>query len=97
MAKRFSVCRPNPHGYVEFAVTVEARRWVVGQFEFGNFAGRRSVAGFAMPKSNPKDKPKKEKRDFAQTAFAVFQKATGIKQSKARHSAQRHSRSGRGR
>jgi hypothetical protein len=50
-----------------------------------------------MPKSKPKGKPKKEKRDFAQTAFAVFQKATGIKQSKARHSAQRHSRSGRGR
>jgi hypothetical protein len=48
-----------------------------------------------MPKSKRKSKtePRKEKRDFAQTAFSVFQKATGIK---TRHSTQRHSRSGRG-
>ena len=34
-----------------------------------------------MPKSkrNPKAKPRKEKRDFAQTAFSVFQKASGVK------------------
>jgi hypothetical protein len=34
---------------------------------------------------------RKEKPDFAQTAFSVFQKATGVKVS-----SQRHSRSGRG-
>jgi hypothetical protein len=46
-----------------------------------------------MPKSKRKSKtePRKEKRDFAQTAFSVFHKATGIK---TRHSTQR--RSGRG-
>jgi hypothetical protein len=51
------------------------------------------MAMFAMPKSkrSPKVKPRKEKRDFAQTAFSVFQKATGIKAKP-----QRHSRSGRG-
>jgi hypothetical protein len=35
-----------------------------------------------MPKAkrSPKaNKPRKEKPDFAQTAFSVFQKATGIK------------------
>jgi hypothetical protein len=49
-----------------------------------------------MPKTkrSPKNK-RKEKRDFAQTAFSVFQKATGAKPN-ARQSAQRHSRSGRG-
>jgi hypothetical protein len=47
-------------------------------------------------KRNPKaSKPRKEKPDFAQTAFSVFQKATGIKG--ARQSVQRaQSRSGRG-
>jgi hypothetical protein len=51
-----------------------------------------------MPKAKRKSKtqPRKEKRDFAQTAFSVFQKATGVKQSKSPHSAQRHTRSGRG-
>jgi hypothetical protein len=46
-----------------------------------------------MPKSKRKSKtqPRKEKRDFAQTAFSVFQKATGVKVK-----AQRHSRSRRG-
>jgi hypothetical protein len=48
---------------------------------------------FDMPKSRRKSKtqPKKDKRDFAQTAFAVFQKAT-----RAKVNSQRHSRSGRG-
>jgi hypothetical protein len=34
-----------------------------------------------MPKSKSKGKPKpkREKKDFAQTAFSVFQKATGVK------------------
>jgi hypothetical protein len=50
----------------------------------------------SKPKRKSKTKPRKDKRDFAQTAFSVFQKATGIKQSQARQSAQRHSRSGRG-
>jgi hypothetical protein len=50
-----------------------------------------------MPKSKSKGKHKREKRDFAQTAFAVFQKATEIKQGKLRHSGQKHSQSGRGR
>jgi hypothetical protein len=47
-----------------------------------------------MPKTKSRPKPKqprKEKRDFAQTAFSVFQKGTGVKVS-----SQRHSRSGRG-
>jgi len=43
------------------------------------------------PKRKPKTQPRKEKRDFAQTAFSVFQKATGVKVM-----AQRHSRSSRG-
>jgi hypothetical protein len=47
-------------------------------------------------KRKPKGKPTKGKRDFAQTAFAVFQKATGVKQSSAGNSGRRHSRSGRG-
>jgi hypothetical protein len=42
-------------------------------------------------KRRPKTKPGKDKRDFAQTAFSVFQKATGVKVV-----AQRHSRSSRG-
>jgi hypothetical protein len=50
-----------------------------------------------MPKakrSQKASKPRKEKPDFAQTAFSVFQKATGTK---ARQPAQRsQSRSGRG-
>jgi hypothetical protein len=46
-----------------------------------------------MPKTKPKSKnqPKREKRDFAPTAFSVFQKGTGVKVI-----SQRHSRSGRG-
>jgi len=50
-----------------------------------------------MPKSKrkPKKQQNREKRDFAETAFAVFQQATGSKP-KAPHSAQRHSRSSRG-
>jgi hypothetical protein len=49
-------------------------------------------------KSKSKGRPKKEKRDFAPTAFSIFQTATGVKQFKEqRHSAQHHSRSGRGR
>jgi hypothetical protein len=49
-------------------------------------------------KSKSKGRPKREKRDFGQTAFSIFQTATGVKQFKEqRHSAQRHSRSGRGR
>jgi hypothetical protein len=46
-----------------------------------------------MPKTKRKAKtnPRKEKRDFAQTAFSVFQKAT-----RAKVNSQRHSRSGRG-
>jgi hypothetical protein len=46
-----------------------------------------------MPKTKRKSKtnPRKEKRDFAQTAFSVFQKAT-----RAKVNSQRHSRSGRG-
>jgi hypothetical protein len=47
-----------------------------------------------MPKAKRKtkaSKPRKEKRAFAQTAFSVFQKATGVKPTP-----QRHGRSGRG-
>jgi hypothetical protein len=46
-----------------------------------------------MPKTKRKSKhqPRKEKRDFAPTAFSVFQKGTGVKVI-----SQRHSRSGRG-
>jgi hypothetical protein len=53
----------------------------------------------AMPKSKRKSKKQqnREKRDFAETASAVFQQAMGIKQPRARHPAQRHSRSGRSR
>jgi hypothetical protein len=58
------------------------------------------MANFDMHKRTTKRKSKKqqnrEKRDFAETAFAVFQQATGNKP-EPRHSAQRHSRSGRGR
>ena len=52
-----------------------------------------------MPKSKRKSKKRqnREKRDFAETASAVFQQAMGIKQPRARHPAQRHSRSGRSR
>jgi hypothetical protein len=51
-----------------------------------------------MPKAKRKQQNKQSKgrRDFAQTAFSVFQQATGGKQAKPRYSAQRHSRSGRG-
>jgi hypothetical protein len=56
------------------------------------------VATFDMPKSKRSlkaSKPRKEKHDFARTAFSVFQKATGIKG--GRQAAQRsQSRSGRG-
>ena len=38
---------------------------------------------------------KHQKQDFAQTAYSVFQKATGAKPN-TRQSAQRNSRSGRG-
>src|SRR6266542_96789 len=52
-----------------------------------------------MPKSKRKSKKhqNREKRDFAETAFAVFKQAMGIKQPRARRPAQRHSRSGRSR
>jgi len=72
---------------------------VVGQFELEDFAERWSVAGCDMPKSKRKSKKQqnREKRDFAETASAVFQQAMGIKQPRARHPAQRHSRSGRSR
>jgi hypothetical protein len=52
-----------------------------------------------MPKSKrrPKaSKPRKEKPDFAQTAFSVFQKATGAKQSQRQSVQRSQSRSGRG-
>jgi hypothetical protein len=76
-----------------------AQEAVVGQFELEDFAERWSVAGFDMPKSKRKSKKQqnREKRDFAETASAVFQQAMGIKQPRARHPAQRHSRSGRSR
>jgi hypothetical protein len=49
-------------------------------------------------KSKSKGKLRKEKRDFPQTAFSIFQTPAGGKQLKEhRHSAQHHSRSGRGR
>jgi hypothetical protein len=48
-----------------------------------------------MPKAKAKAKQRKPQRDFTQTAFDVFQKATGAKPN-TRQSAQRHSRSGRG-
>jgi hypothetical protein len=50
-----------------------------------------------MPKSKRKTKKQqnREKRDFAEIAFAASQQPTGIK-SKPRYSAQRHSHSGRG-
>ena len=43
-----------------------------------------------MPKSKRKSKKQqnREKRDFAETAFAVFQQAMGNKQPRARHPAQ---------
>jgi hypothetical protein len=52
-----------------------------------------------MPKSKRKSKKQqdREKRDFAETAFAVFQQATEKKQAKRRPPNQRQSRSGRGR
>jgi hypothetical protein len=55
---------------------------------------RANIARHAENKAKRKAKaqsPRKEKRDFAQTAFSVFQKATGVKVN-----SQRHSRSGRG-
>jgi hypothetical protein len=59
----------------------------------------RTVAGFgrAKIKAQIEKSGRRRERDFDQTAFTLFQKATGIKQSKTRRSAQRHSRSGRGR
>jgi len=48
-----------------------------------------------MPKAKTTTKQRKPKRDFAQTAFDVVQKATGAKPN-TRQSGQRHSRSGRG-
>jgi hypothetical protein len=66
------------------------------------------MANFDMHKQTTKRKPKKqqerEKRDFAETAFAVFQQATSGKRLTRRQKAatgvkvqsQRHSRSGRG-
>jgi hypothetical protein len=65
------------------------------------------MAGFPMPKSKRKSKKQqnREKRDFAETAFAVFQQATSGKRLTRRQKSatgakvnpQRHSRSGRGR
>jgi hypothetical protein len=52
---------------------------------------RANLAHHAETKRKSKNQPRKEKRDFAQTAFSVFQKSTGVKVS-----SQRHSRSGRG-
>jgi hypothetical protein len=40
-------------------------------------------------KRKSKNQARREERDFAQTAFTVFQKATGIKQSKTRRSVHR--------
>jgi hypothetical protein len=56
-------------------------------------ATRFNIARHAENKAKPKNRPnpKRGKRDFAQTAFSVFQKTTGVKVS-----SQRHSRSGRG-
>ena len=56
------------------------------------------MAMLHMPKSKPKRKrqSKREERDFAQTAFSVFQKANSIKPN-VRQSGQRHSRSSHGR
>jgi hypothetical protein len=48
-----------------------------------------------MPKAKAKAKQRKPQRDFAQTTFGVFQKATGAKPN-TRQSAQRNSRSDRG-
>jgi hypothetical protein len=63
------------------------------------FPLNRTVARFgrAKIKAQIENQARRGERDFAQTAFTPFQKATGIKQSKVRRSAQRHSRSGRGR
>jgi hypothetical protein len=47
-----------------------------------------------MPKAKPKAKQRKPQRDFAQTAFDVFQKATGTKPN-VRQPVQR-TRAGRG-
>ncbi len=66
------------------------------------------MANFDMHKRTSKSKPKKqqdrERRDFAETAFAVFQQATsGKRLTRSQKAAtgvkvqsQRHSRSGRG-
>jgi hypothetical protein len=54
-------------------------------------ATRINIVRHAENKAKSKAKPKKEMRDFTQTAFSVFQKTTGVKVS-----SQRHSRSGRG-
>jgi hypothetical protein len=66
------------------------------------------MANFDMHKPTSKSKPKKqqdrERRDFAETAFAVFQQATSGKRLTSRQKAatgvkvqsQRHSRSSRG-
>jgi hypothetical protein len=66
------------------------------------------MANFDMHKQTPNSKPKKqqdrERRDFAETAFAVFQQATSGKRltrrqetaTGAKVKSQRHSRSGRG-
>jgi len=66
------------------------------------------MANFDMHKPTTKPKPKKqqdrEQRDFAETAFAVFQQATSGKRLTRRQKAatgvkvqsQRHSRSSRG-
>jgi hypothetical protein len=64
------------------------------------------MAMFYMPKSKRKSKKQqsREKRDFAETAFAVFQQATSGKRLTRRQKAatgvkvksQRHSRSSRG-
>jgi hypothetical protein len=56
------------------------------------------VSELVMPKRKPKarNQSKKEKRDFAQTTFSIFQQAPGTKPN-LRASSQRHSRSSHGR
>jgi hypothetical protein len=55
----------------------------------------RQICIMQKAKQKAKAQPKREKRDFAQTAFSVFQQATGAKP-KTQHPFQRHTRSGRG-
>jgi hypothetical protein len=68
------------------------------QFDFWNFAlaALMAVLVMAKRKQRPKNQPKKEKRDFAQTTFSVFQQGSGTKPN-LRSAGQRHSRSSHGR